>query len=218
MTKLRSQIGGLVSLGWSSRTASKPNPARRGLLAGTTLLLVLSAGAPAYGTPIDYVFNFTTTEQGHLIPTGGFTYDSGTGLFSNFLVHLDGLTFDFTGEANRIGGGRRLPFELGSLAQNLIDGYGPLGPELSHWYAGPEGFYGFEWRTPAADFLYYDLTAGAPASPISDSPQVYAGTWSTTIDTGTPEVAEPGTLGLTALAMAAGVVARRRRQRSALAA
>ena len=136
-----------------------------------TLVALWLASTPLGGTPVHYSFDFQTPMTGVTVPTGGFTYDDATGLFADFVVVLDGVTFEFTTEANAFGGPSRIRFEMGYLAQNLIDGFGPLGPELSHWYAGPDGFYGFEWRTPAEDFLYVDLTMGAPSDPISSSPR-----------------------------------------------
>lgn len=180
------------------------------------LLMVMGiAGVvPLYGDTTNYTFHFQTQALGIPVPTGGFGYDSTTGVFSDFVVYLDGVKFDYTPVANAFGGKRRIPFEMGRLAQNLIDGYGPLGPELSHWYGGPGGFYGFEWRTPAQDFLYWDLTAGAPATPISSSPRAFAGTWSTTVTsvTATPEPATFRML-LVAGATAGALALRRRRAR-----
>lgn len=173
-------------------------------------MLVLMASMPIYATPTYYIFDFQTEAVGQPVPTGGLLFDSDTGLFSDFIVVQSGTPFDFTAEANRIGGNSRLPFELGHLAQNLIDGFGPLGPEFSHWYAGAEGFYGFEWRTPAADFLTVDLTIGAPADPISRSPRAFAGTWRTTAAAPTPE---PATLGMMGLALTAGAAAWGRKRR-----
>lgn len=156
-------------------------------------LCALFLTAALHASPITYIFHFQSADGP--APTGGFTYDSASGQFSNFQVTLGSTTLDYTPAANAIGGNQRLPFELGFLAQNIIDGYGPLGPELSHWYAGPNGFYGFEWRTPSSDFLYFDLTAGAPGDPISNAPGAYAGTWSTSI----VDTPEPATLGPVAL-------------------
>lgn len=179
--------------------------ARTGL---AMLFVALCAAPPMYADVVTYIFQFETQALGVPVPTGGFGYDASTGVFSDFIVRHDGVNYDYTAEANLFGGLTRIPFELGHLGSNLINGYGPLGPELSHWYGGPAGFYGFEWRTPAQDFLYHDLTIGAPSDPISNSPRAFAGTWRTTIAPPSA-VPEPSTWGMLALASAAGTVALR---------
>lgn len=168
-------------------------------------LLAVLTGAALCASPVTYLFHFQA--EGQPTPTGGFTYDSATGQFSNFTVTLGGSTVDYTAVANSIGGNQVLPFELGFLAQNLIDGFGPLGPDYSHWYAGPLGFYGFEWRTPnPGDFLYVDFAINAPGDPISAAPGAYAGSWSTSI----VENPEPATMGPVALALLAFAWRRRK--------
>ncbi len=177
----------------------------RSLAAVSGLCLALFAGTQAHASPITYIFHFQS--QGGPTPTGGFTYDAVTKQFSNFQVTLGGTTLDYTAVANAADS--ILLFELGELGQNLIDGYGPLGPELSRWYAGPLGFYGFHWRTPnPGDFLYVELSAGAPNDPIYLSPNAYEGTWSTSI----ADIPEPATLTPTALALIAAAVGWRKRR------
>lgn len=169
------------------------------------LCLALFGGTVARASPITYIFHFQSPDGPS--PTGGFTYDSATKQFSDFQVTLGGTTLDYTAVANAADS--ILLFELGELGQNLIDGYGPLGPELSRWYGGASGFYGFHWRTPnPGDFLYVELSAGAPGDPIYAIPGAYAGTWSTSV----ADLPEPATLVPTALALTAVAVGCRRRR------
>ncbi|MBL8175720.1 MAG: hypothetical protein JNK48_13685, partial [Bryobacterales bacterium] len=49
-------------------------------------MLALMAGMEVYGSPVHYTFHFETEAVGLPIPTGGFTYDGATGMFSNFVV------------------------------------------------------------------------------------------------------------------------------------
>ena len=170
----------------------------------------LLTSMPIHGAPIYYNFEFQTQALGHPLPSGGFYYDSSTATFADFVVMQDGIAFDFTAAANAVPSAGRIPFEMGRLGQNLIDGFGPMGPEFSHWYAGPDGFYGFEWRTPAEDFLSWDLTpGGGDWFGISALPRAVAGSWSTTVGAPAPE---PASVGMMAVAIAAGAVVWRRRR------
>jgi len=124
---------------------------------------------------------------------------------------LNGVTYDFTDHANALGGNRRIPFELGFLASNLISGVG-IGP--TQWFADDNGFQGFDWRTPAADYLYWDFAPAVGSNPniaIFGGPNAYSGTWSTTAG---PAIPEPGTFGLTlsACAILFGFLLRRDRK------
>ncbi len=177
------------------------------------LLLTLAMVGTCHAAPILYIFNFQENPtQGALpLPTGSFTYDAATGQFSGFQVLLNGVTYDFTGNANQFGGNFRMPFELGILAQNLISGVGVVGP--AQWWADDTGFQGFDWRTPATDFLYWDLAPAPGSDPnvaIFDGPNAYSGTWTTTIDTSSP-APEPGAMSLTLSAGAILLVMRRLR-------
>lgn len=177
--------------------------------AGLGLLssLLLAIGVtPAYGTMTVYDFHFQT-QGGQPVPTGSFGYDPSTGAFTNFFVVYQQVTYDFTPAANFMNL-HRMPFELGFLGPNLVDGQGPLGPGLSHWYAGANGFEGFEWRTPAQDFLSFSFTADLMTRTdryrqLYGLAGVYPGTWTTTVQSPTA-VPEPATWSLVALAALAG--------------
>lgn len=71
----------------------------------SVIAFFLSAGT-ATAAPIAYniifttEFTFPTTSANSLAPTAGFTYDSVTGIFTNFLVYWDGYSFDFAHAAN----------------------------------------------------------------------------------------------------------------------
>lgn len=184
---------------------------KRFLAAIPPQLFLLLAALPAHGSPTYYLFNFETSFPGVQPPTGGFFHDSVTGQFTDFVVTQDGTEFDFTAAANQIGGLQPLPFELGHLGQNLITGYGPLGPELSRWYASSSGFIGFEWRTPANDFLYFNLTIGPSGNSLSSDVRAYSGTWTTT----QMVVPEPQTLPMVVMGAMTVWGLRRRRVRAA---
>jgi len=66
------------------------------------LLIVAFAGPAAKADMVDqttYTINFTGTTP---LPTGSFTYDPDTKLFSNFLVTWNGTQFDLTSSANNL--------------------------------------------------------------------------------------------------------------------
>lgn len=86
----------------------------------TTLAAALAAmvaiAAPATATPVMYGITFTNTVTTGALPatpSGGFTYDAATGIFSDFTVTHRGVTFDFTAEAN---GGIGIAFQCGAGA------------------------------------------------------------------------------------------------------
>lgn len=67
------------------------------------VLLVVAFGGPAAKADMldqtTYTINFTGTTP---LPTGSFTYDPDTKLFSNFLVTWNGTQFDLTSSANSL--------------------------------------------------------------------------------------------------------------------
>ena len=66
------------------------------------VLLVVAFGGPAAKADMldqtTYTINFTGTTP---LPTGSFTYDPDTKLFSNFLVTWNGTQFDLTSAATQ---------------------------------------------------------------------------------------------------------------------
>lgn len=176
------------------------------------------ASSAASAALLTHQFVFSTEAPGVGTPTGSFAYDPDTGRFEDFQVLYRGVTHDFTAVANVIGT-HRLPFELGTLGPNLIDGFGPLrgnnGEDLAHWYATPDAFIGFEWRTPAQDFLSFGIMTAAPgwtsrSRIAAGHADAFAGTWRTTPAQSVPA---PATWALLAVALgAAGFVLWRTRR------
>lgn len=54
---------------------------------------------PAFADPVTYQIDFTGGSVMNSTPSGSFVYGPNVG-FSDFLVHWDGVTFDFTSSAN----------------------------------------------------------------------------------------------------------------------
>jgi hypothetical protein len=69
-----------------------------GLVATAIGLQVLLA-SPAIGAPILYNFSFTPTQSNTPLPTASFVYDSDQTQFSNFIVHWNNNSYDFTQSA-----------------------------------------------------------------------------------------------------------------------
>lgn len=176
------------------KSEGKASKRRTGIGNGSLFVALLVVMAPlVQATPITYTFIFQPSDGSAMnrpLPSGGFVYDDSTGLFSAFQVAAGGVLSDFTAAANVMTGRARLPYELGILSQNLITGIPAVG--FAYWWADDSGFRGFDWRTPAADFLHFELDPTFhPLLEIYTGPNAYSGTWSTQITT-----PEPGSLGL----------------------
>jgi len=64
------------------------------------LLLLVSAGSPgAHAGTVNATLDFTLTHGGPT-PSGDFVFDTAANLFTSFLVHWDGNTYDFASIAN----------------------------------------------------------------------------------------------------------------------
>lgn len=149
---------------------------------GVAAVLALGLGlamTPAWARTTTHVMQFSGAGPGQALPTGSFTFDSDTGRFKDFRVTYRGAEHDFTAAANHVGGHTPLPHALGHLGRNLIDGFSPLGLESAHWYATPDTFIGFQWRTPTTPAETFGLTPLGPDAHLDSRPGAVAGTWAT---------------------------------------
>jgi hypothetical protein len=198
-------------------------------------LILLAAAVPALAAPINYDITFVYTGStftgypgnpivaGLAAPSGSFTYDPGSGLFTNFIVNWGNATYDVTSSANS-------PLLAPSPATGCTsaDPTQPYGFALiSQNVAGCSGAPAFVWTgtyygTGFSTFLFINEVEITPLTVAQDEiggtdtslsdPSVYyevaEGSWSLT------ELPEPGTLVtmlLGALAFAGVKAARRAR-------
>jgi len=169
-------------------------------LFSTSLILISLAAATVNAAPITYDMVFTPTVG--LTPTGQFTYDAAlsSGQFSNFIILVNSLSFDFTILANITA-----PPPLGqcspkSAAQTFNNLMGECGTRT--YSSEPGG--GYSGNFPfGLDRIAF---RGLPPNPLIEPFGTFNGTYVVT-----PQVPEPGTISLALCGLAAVVVAAKRR-------
>ncbi|MBL8699879.1 MAG: hypothetical protein JNK67_15985 [Alphaproteobacteria bacterium] len=204
---------------------------RRSLLATLVAgLAMLISAAPSAAAPIHYDIDFTLS-SGSIAPTsGGFDYDGATGVFSNFVVQWNGLTFDMTGSANS-------PIVLGTIYQTecgvtgaalafaflshaaCIDDFAAVDSDV--WFA----MIPLDFSQP--QLFAFDAISFVPGGEISTfatapydpttvpTPAVSRGRWTLTAETTPPAIPAPASLASLAMGIAMLPVVSRRRRRDA---
>jgi hypothetical protein len=124
-------------------------------------LILAGFSAPLFANPVHYTISFTSTFS--TMPTdGSFTYDSATGIFSNFLVDWNNETFDLSADANARNGAATLQcpgeapttsFAFDLMAQTL------------------------NGCTPSSDYAFFwNVQTGNPAKPYFNFAAAFDGT------------------------------------------
>jgi|SRR5208282_4700195 len=153
-------------------------------------LLLIAVSLPVYASSVNYTISFTTSAGSPGPTSGSFTYDSGTGTFSNFVVAWDGYSFNLTSSANSTflgasgctGEASSGAFSFALLSQALTC---PSAPEY-FWFGqprvGPTQVFVFEDEVSGS--AYDQIGTSLPATGATDSAE---GNWTISAAANTPE-------------------------------